>query len=54
MITAAVEEWLRTHGEEAVIESYRRRYAAPDPTHDALVARLGAFSAAACLAANGR
>jgi hypothetical protein len=37
--------------ESAVAESYRRRYAEPDPEYEDLVARIGAVSAAACLAA---
>jgi hypothetical protein len=34
---------------DAIVASYRRRYANPDFPHDELVARLGAFSATACL-----
>jgi hypothetical protein len=34
------------------VASYRRRYQEPEADHDELVARLSAFSAAACLAAN--
>lgn len=54
LIADAVTEWLARHGEDAVVESYRRRYAEPDPGHDRLIADVGAFSAAACLAADGR
>jgi hypothetical protein len=54
VISRAVEEWLARHGEDAITESYRRRYSEPDPEHDELVARLAAFSAAACLANEGR
>ncbi len=54
LIADAVSEWLARHGEDAVAESYRRRYADPDPDHDALVAQIGAFSAAACLAVDGQ
>ncbi|MGH8908493.1 MAG: hypothetical protein ACRD0K_18825 [Egibacteraceae bacterium] len=50
VIAKAVAEWLARHGEEAILESYRRRYAEPDPAHDELTARIAAFSAAACLA----
>jgi predicted transcriptional regulator len=54
VIAQAVAEWLERHGEDAVTESYRRRYAGPDPGHDDLIARIGTFSAAACLAADRR
>lgn len=54
LIADAVSEWLARHGEDAVVESYRRRYADADPDHDALVAQIGTFSAAACLAAGGQ
>lgn len=50
VIAKAVHEWLARHGEDAVVESYRRRYAEPDPDHADLIARMAAFSAAACLA----
>jgi hypothetical protein len=46
----AVSEWLARHGEEAIAESYRRRYAQPDATRQELVAQLATFSAATCLA----
>ncbi len=52
IISAAVRDWLARHSEEAITASYRHRYASPDPDQDDLVAKLGAFSAAACLAAN--
>jgi Arc/MetJ-type ribon-helix-helix transcriptional regulator len=45
VVAAAVREWLARHSEEAIAESYRRAYAEPDPQHDDLVARLGAYSA---------
>lgn len=54
LVARAVSEWLARHGEEAVAESYRRRYTEPDPAQDELVARIGQFSAAACLAADGK
>lgn len=38
------------HGEDAIAASYRRRYVSPDLQHDELLAKLGAFSAASCLA----
>jgi hypothetical protein len=53
-VAEAVAEWLARHGEAAVVESYQRRYATADPAHDDLVARIGAFSASACLAADKR
>lgn len=52
LVSAAVREWLALHSEEAIATSYKHRYTAPDPEHDELVAKLGAFSAAACLAAD--
>jgi Arc/MetJ-type ribon-helix-helix transcriptional regulator len=54
VIAAAVREWIQNHGEDAITESYRRRYAEPDDDHDQLVARLAAFSVAACLATSER
>jgi Arc/MetJ-type ribon-helix-helix transcriptional regulator len=54
VISRAVDEWLARHGEDAIAESYRRRYAELDPEHDDLVARLAAFTAAACLANENR
>ncbi len=50
VIARAVAEWLRRHGEDAIVESYARRYGTPDPGHDQLVEDLAAFSIAACLA----
>lgn len=50
VIALAVADWLSRHGEEAIIESYRRRYAEPGTAHDAVIADLAAFSVAACLA----
>jgi Arc/MetJ-type ribon-helix-helix transcriptional regulator len=52
IIAAAVREWLEHHGEEAIVASYRRRYASPDLRDTELLARLSSFSVAACLAAN--
>jgi Arc/MetJ-type ribon-helix-helix transcriptional regulator len=49
VISAAVRAWLAKHSEEAIVASYRRRYAEPD-AHDELIEKLAAFSAAACLA----
>jgi Arc/MetJ-type ribon-helix-helix transcriptional regulator len=50
VISAAVRAWLAKHSEEAIVASYRRRYAEPDAAHDELIEKLAAFSAAACLA----
>ncbi len=50
VVARAVAEWLHKHGEEAIVDSYRRRYSEPDTSHDTLVANLAAFSIAACLA----
>jgi hypothetical protein len=49
-----VAEWLDRHGEVAIVESYRRRYSAPDPGHDQIIGSLAAFSVAACLADSER
>lgn len=54
IVSAAVQTWLAQHGEEAIVASYRRRYGQPDSTQDDLVAKLSAFSVAACLAASER
>lgn len=53
IVSAAVRSWLVEHSEEAIVASYRRRYADDDPVHDELVGHLAAFSVAACLAVNG-
>ncbi len=53
IVSAAVRAWLGEHSEEAIVASYRRRYADSDPAHDELVGQLAAFSIAACLAVNG-
>jgi len=50
VVARAVAEWLDRHGEEAIVESYRRRYGAPEPDQDELMEKLAAFSIAACLA----
>jgi len=54
LVATAVAEWLGRHGEEAIAESYRRRYEHADAAEAELIARLGAFSAAACLARHDR
>jgi hypothetical protein len=50
IIAHAVGEWLDRHGEEAIVQSYQRRYGQPDAEHDAVVAALSSSSVAACLA----
>jgi len=50
VVARAVAEWLDRHGEEAIVESYRRRYGATPAGSDELIAKLAAFSVAACLA----
>ena len=47
VIVAAVREWLQNHGEDAIAESYQRRYADPDTEHDQLITHLASFSVAA-------
>jgi Arc/MetJ-type ribon-helix-helix transcriptional regulator len=54
IVSAAVRDWLAQHGEEAIVASYRRRYREPDSPSDHLIAKLSAFSVAACLAASER
>jgi Arc/MetJ-type ribon-helix-helix transcriptional regulator len=54
IVSAAVRDWLAHHGEEAIIASYRSRYRERDPPADDLIAKLSAFSVAACLAASER
>lgn len=53
IVSAAVRSWLAEHSEDAIVASYRRRYADGDPAHDELVGELAAFAVAACLAVNG-
>lgn len=54
VVARAVAEWLARHGEEAIVESYRRRYAGEASDDDVLLDKLAAFSVAACLADNER
>lgn len=54
VVSAAVRSWLSSHSEDAITESYRRRYAEADPAADELMEKLSAFSVAACLAASER
>ncbi len=53
LVATAVSEWLRRHGEEAIAESYRRRYEHTDEAEADLVARVGVYSATACLDNDG-
>ena len=46
IISRAVKEWLSRHSEEAIKDSYRKRYENLDPDEHELVAKLGALSAA--------
>lgn len=50
VVARAVGDWLSLHGEQAITESYRRRYEESDPDQEALIGDLAAFSIAACLA----
>lgn len=54
VVARAVAEWLDRHGEDAIVESYRRRYAVSDPDHEQIIESLAAFSVAACLADSDR
>ncbi len=54
VVSRAVAEWLDRHGENAIVESYRRRYRELDPSHDELLERLASFSVSACLADSER
>jgi len=54
VISSAVRSWLSAHSEEAIVDSYRRRYSDPTPEADDLVGKISAFSVAACLAASER
>lgn len=50
VVAAAVREWLARHGEDAIAESYQRRYANAETASDELIAKIAAFSVSACLA----
>ena len=57
LVAEAVSQWLRQHGEESIIDSYKRRYTPEDMVDGAgqvLTASLAAFSVAACLADDRR
>ncbi len=45
IISRAVREWLSHHSEEAIKDSYRKRYEAIDPDDEELIAKLGTLSA---------
>lgn len=50
IISRAVREWLSRHSEEAIKDSYRKRYEALDLDEQDLIARLATISAAICIA----
>ncbi|MGH9066134.1 MAG: ribbon-helix-helix domain-containing protein [Acidimicrobiales bacterium] len=50
-VRVALSEWLARHAEEAIVESYRARYADADPAGQELVASVAEASLTACLAA---
>jgi len=52
IVSAAVRAWLAEHSEEAIVASYRRRYAQLDPAHEDIVARIAGYSVATCLASD--
>jgi Arc/MetJ-type ribon-helix-helix transcriptional regulator len=54
IISRAVREWLSRHSEEAIKDSYRKRYQALDPDEQDLIARLASISAAICIADNNK
>ncbi len=45
LISKAINEWLSRHSEDAIRESYRKRYASPDQDETDLVTKLGLASA---------
>jgi Arc/MetJ-type ribon-helix-helix transcriptional regulator len=50
LIAAAVAEWLERHDEQAILDSYRRAYAEPDPEHETLMDAFAVASMEAILA----
>ena len=54
VVANAVSERLERHGEDSIVESYRRSYGEPDAAYDDLVEKLASFSVAACLADSER
>lgn len=52
-VEAAVTEWIARHDEEAIVESYRRAYAEPDPEHEALMEAFLIASAEAIFGEEG-
>ena len=52
IISRAVKEWLSHHSEEAIKDSYRKRYEAIDPDEQELIAKLGISSATIVIESN--
>ncbi|WP_152626222.1 MULTISPECIES: ribbon-helix-helix protein, CopG family [Acidithrix] len=52
IISRAVREWLSHHSEEAIKDSYRKRYEAIDPDEQELIAKLGISSATIAIESN--
>ena len=52
IISRAVKEWLSHHSEEAIKDSYRKRYEAIDPDEQELIAKLGISSATIVVESN--
>ncbi|MDA8270759.1 MAG: ribbon-helix-helix domain-containing protein [Actinomycetota bacterium] len=46
LISKAINEWLSKHSEDAIRESYRKRYASSNQSELELVTKLGLASAA--------
>lgn len=46
LISKAVDEWLRIHSEDAIRESYRKRYASAERDELDLITKVGLTSAA--------
>lgn len=52
IISRAVREWLSHHSEEAIKDSYRKRYEALDSDEQELIAKLGTASATISIDSN--
>ena len=52
IISRAVKEWLNRHSEEAIKDSYRKRYEAIDSDEQELIAKLGMSSATIAIESN--
>ena len=53
LVSQAVAEWLDSHDEELIAESYRRAYAEPDPEHDKVMDGFLQLSVEAIFGAEG-